>query len=58
MSILFVIFRPGSARNSHVQRVRSGFCALPGFTLAPTSTPTGIDSWRHITSPGYPQKTQ
>ncbi|EBI3516594.1 DNA metabolism protein [Salmonella enterica] len=58
MSILFIIFRSGSARNSHVQRIRSGFCALPGFTLAPTSTPAGIDSWRHITSPGYPQKTQ
>ncbi|ATF67563.1 DNA metabolism protein [Salmonella enterica] len=36
--------RPGSARNPHVLRVRSGFCALAGLKLASTITPTGIGS--------------
>ncbi|ASG64576.1 DNA metabolism protein [Kluyvera genomosp. 3] len=38
-------FGPGSARNPHVLRVRSGFCALSGPKLASTITPTGIGSW-------------
>ncbi|ATZ94821.1 DNA metabolism protein [Dickeya fangzhongdai] len=34
----------GSARNPHVLRVRSGFCALPVSKLAAPITPTGIGS--------------
>ncbi|PAN73597.1 DNA metabolism protein [Enterobacter cloacae] len=36
---------PGSARNPHVLRVRSGFCALSDTKLASTITPTGIGSY-------------
>lgn len=41
-AILFVSSAPGSARNPHVRRVRSGFSALSMSKLPATITPTGI----------------
>ncbi|POD98183.1 hypothetical protein BV924_05305 [Pectobacterium odoriferum] len=43
-AILFAILNLGSARNPHVLRVRSGFCALSVSKLAAPITPTGTDS--------------
>ncbi|MDU3077304.1 MAG: hypothetical protein E7B29_13570, partial [Mixta calida] len=43
-AILLAIFNLGSARNPHVLRVRSGFCALSVFKLPAPITLTGIGS--------------
>ncbi|POU59301.1 hypothetical protein C3384_07235 [Klebsiella aerogenes] len=43
-AILLAILNQGSARNPHVLRVRSGFCALSVFKLAAPITLTGIGS--------------
>ncbi|EFE07994.1 hypothetical protein CIT292_08512 [Citrobacter youngae ATCC 29220] len=43
-AILLAILNLGSARNPHVLRVRSGFCALSVFKLPAPITPTGIGS--------------
>ncbi|ASG45650.1 L-asparaginase [Citrobacter freundii] len=37
--MFFAILAPVSARNPHVLRVRSGFCALPETKLTATITP-------------------
>ncbi|AVG34876.1 DNA metabolism protein [Enterobacter asburiae] len=36
---------PGSARNPHVLRVRSGFCALSESKLAATITPSRVKAF-------------
>ncbi|AWT19564.1 DNA metabolism protein [Klebsiella oxytoca] len=38
---MLAILNPGSARNPHVLRVRSGCCALSGSRLTPPMTHTG-----------------
>ncbi|PEH54470.1 L-asparaginase [Yersinia kristensenii] len=37
--MLFATLNLGSAKNPHVLRVRSGFCALAAFKLTATITP-------------------
>ncbi|OQM40201.1 hypothetical protein B9P84_25270 [Citrobacter braakii] len=39
---------PGSARNPHVLRVRSGFCALSESKLAATITPSRLKAFVEV----------